>query len=181
MTESTLVDRVTKLVSPIVSDLKLDLYDVEMRSGTLRVTIDTLPGTGHGVDLDALALASRLIGKELDAADPLPGRYTLEVTSPGLERSLRTPAHFQREIGSTVAIRLRDVVNNERRFQGVLAAADDRGITVAVTEPPASAGEQRTLSYDHIDRARTVFEWVATPKPGKAPKPKPTKLTQEAP
>lgn len=181
MTESALVATVTKLVAPIAADLKLDLYDVEMRSGTLRITLDTAPGTEGGVNLDNLALASRLIGKELDAADPLPGRYTLEVTSPGLERSLRTPAHFQREIGKTVALRLRDVVNDERRLTGELVDAGDTTISLRLTEPPAAAGEVRTVSYDQLDRARTVFVWGPAPKPGKGPKaPKTPKASKTA-
>ncbi len=83
------VGRVRALVEPIVADLDLDLYDVEQRGGTVRVVIDTPPGSAGGVDLDTLALATRLVSRELDHADPVPGAYTLEVTSPGVERTLR--------------------------------------------------------------------------------------------
>lgn len=176
MTESALIATVTTLVAPIVADLKLDLYDVEMRSGTLRITLDSPPGSEGGISLDRLALASRLISKELDAADPMPGRYTLEVTSPGLERSLRTPAHFQRELGKTIAVRLRDVVNDERRLTGELVEAGATTMSMRLTEPPAAAGQLRSVAYEQIDRARTVFVWGPAPKPGKGPKaPKPAK------
>lgn len=176
MTESALIATVTTLVAPIVADLKLDLYDLEMRSGTLRITLDSPPGSEGGISLDRLALASRLISKELDAADPMPGRYTLEVTSPGLERSLRTPAHFQRELGKTIAVRLRDVVNDERRLTGELVEAGATTMSMRLTEPPAAAGQLRSVAYEQIDRARTVFVWSPAPKPGKGPKaPKPAK------
>ncbi|MEI2706609.1 MAG: ribosome maturation factor RimP [Ilumatobacteraceae bacterium] len=176
MTESALIATVTTLVAPIVADLKLDLYDLEMRSGTLRITLDSPPGSEGGISLDRLALASRLISKELDAADPMPGRYTLEVTSPGLERSLRTPAHFQRELGKTIAVRLRDVVNDERRLTGELVEAGATTMSMRLTEPPAAAGQLRSVAYEQIDRARTVFVWGPAPKPGKGPKaPKPAK------
>ena len=176
MTESALIATVTTLVAPIVADLKLDLYDVEMRSGTLRITLDSPPGSEGGISLDRLALASRLISKELDAADPMPGRYTLEVTSPGLERSLRTPAHFQRELGKTIAVRLRDVVNDERRLTGELVEAGATTMSMRLTEPPAAAGQLRSVAYEQIDRARTVFVWGPAPKPGKGPRaPKPAK------
>lgn len=176
MTESALIATVTTLVAPIVADLKLDLYDVEMRSGTLRITLDSPPGSEGGISLDSLALASRLISKELDAADPMPGRYTLEVTSPGLERGLRTPAHFQRELGKTIAVRLRDVVNDERRLTGELVEAGATTMSMRLTEPPAAAGQLRSVAYEQIDRARTVFVWGPAPKPGKGPKaPKPAK------
>lgn len=176
MTESALIATVTTLVAPIVADLKLDLYDLEMRSGTLRITLDSPPGSEGGISLDRLALASRLISKELDAADPMPGRYTLEVTSPGLERGLRTPAHFQRELGKTIAVRLRDVVNDERRLTGELVEAGATTMSMRLTEPPAAAGQLRSVAYEQIDRARTVFVWGPAPKPGKGPKaPKPAK------
>lgn len=156
------VEQVQALVTPVLADLGLELYDLEHAGGTLRVTVDR-PG---GVDLDALATATRLISRQLDEVDPVPGRYTLEVTSPGLERSLRTPEHFRRAVGSTVAVRTRAGVEGPRRVTGVLAAADDDGITVDVVDGP-EAGSHR-LAHPDIERARTVFEWAASPKPGSA-------------
>ena len=178
-TGETTVQKVRALVAPLLADLKLDLYDIEFRGGTLRITIDTPPGSTAGVDLDTIALATRLVSRELDHEDPLPGRYTLEVTSPGVERTLRTPAHFRREIGKTVNVRLVDVGHAERRVEGVLVAADDTTATVQVADPETGAPADRTIPYDHIDRARTVFVWGPAPKPGgpkqprsKQPRPK---------
>src|SRR5918995_6160350 len=166
MTDTPMIQRVRELVVPIASDLGLDLYDVEQRGGTLRVTLDTRPGTPASVDLEQLSLATRLISRELDHADPVPGRYTLEVTSPGLERNLRTPAHFQREVGKTVSIRLAKVEAEQRRLEGVLVAADDRSATIRVE----SGGEpvEHVIDIESIDRARTVFVWGPQPKPGKS-------------
>ena len=118
--ESPVLARVRELVAPIASDLGLDVYDIEQRGGTLRVTLDTPAGSESGVTLDTLALASRLVSRELDHHDPVPGHYTLEVSSPGIERTLRTPAHFQREVGKVVSIRLADVGHDDRRISGVL-------------------------------------------------------------
>jgi ribosome maturation factor RimP len=173
-TDTPVIRRVRELVEPIASDLRLDLYDVEQRGGTMRVTLDTPPGSATSVDLDQLALATRLISRELDHADPIPGRYTLEVTSPGVERTLRTPAHFAREIGKSVSVRLANVDAEQRRFEGVLVAADDTTATIRVAE----GGElvDRRIELASIDRARTVFEWGPQPKPGGkgAPKRRPT-------
>ncbi|MEJ7562897.1 MAG: hypothetical protein WKF45_10295 [Ilumatobacteraceae bacterium] len=155
-TTSPVLDRVRNLVTPITDDLDLDLYDIEQRGATLRVTVDTKPGSEGGITLDTLALVTRLVSRELDHDDPVPGRYTLEVTSPGVERAMRTPAHFQREVGKVVNVRLSDVASDERRLQGTLESADDDGIVVDGT----------TVRYDQIDRARTVFEWGPSPKPG---------------
>ena len=165
MTDTPMIQRVRELVDPIATDLELDVYDIEQRGGTLRVTLDTLPGTPGSVDLEQLSLATRLISRELDHADPVPGRYTLEVTSPGVERSLRTPAHFQREIGKTVSVRLANVEAEQRRLEGVLVAADEHTATIRID----AAGEavDHTVAIDSIDRARTVFVWGPQPKPGK--------------
>jgi ribosome maturation factor RimP len=160
-TELPVLARVRDLVVPIATDLGLDVYDVEQRGATLRITLDTPPGADAGVTLDALALASRLMSKELDQHDPIPSRYTLEVTSPGVERALRTPAHFQREVGKVVAIRLANVEADQRRVQGVISAADDDGVTIR------SEDGDRRIAYADIDRAKTVFEWGGQPKPGK--------------
>ena len=156
------LQRVSGLVDPIASDLDLDVYDVERRGGTIRVTLDARAGSDTGITLDTLALATRLISRQLDHDDPIAGRYTLEVTSPGLERPLRTPEHFRREVGKEVSVRLREVPSGDRRLRGVLAAADDTGITVL-----DEARAERRVEYSVIDKARTVFEWGPAPKPGK--------------
>ncbi len=194
MTAGTVVERVTALVTPICSDLGVDLYDVEYGGGQLTVTVDARPGAvpasppdegdgdeaaprGPGITLDVLALATRLISRELDHSDPIPGHYTLEVTSPGLERTLRTPAHYARSVGSDVAVRLRDVPGSERRVHGVLSAAGDTTFTVTRDD-----GTAREIPYDQVDRARTVFHWGPAPKPatGKG-KPKSAPRKQHTP
>jgi ribosome maturation factor RimP len=164
--DGPVVARVRNLVAPIASDLGLDVYDVEQRGDTLRVILDTPPGSATGVDLDTLALATRLVSRDLDHDDPLPGHYTLEVTSPGVERSLRRPAHFQREVGKTINVRLADVGNEQRRLEGVLVAADDSSATLHVTDADTGAPVERVIPYDQIDRAKTVFVWGPKPKPG---------------
>lgn len=167
---SALERRLHELVAPIVADLQLDLYDLEYAGGVLRITVDTPPGSPGGVDVDALSQCTRLVSRELDHSDPIPGHYTLEVTSPGLERTLRRPWHFQREIGKTVAIRLRDVEAGMRRVTGVLVAADESSCTVRIVpegkKADPAAIEDRNVPFDRIDRARTVFEWGPTPKSG---------------
>jgi ribosome maturation factor RimP len=159
-TELPIIARVRELVAPIAADLGLDLYDVEQRGGTLRITLDTPAGVPGGVTLDGLALASRLMSKQLDQDDPIPSRYTLEVTSPGVERKLRLPAHFQRERGKVIAVRLANVDAEQRRVQGTIVAADEVAVTIATAE-----GDRR-VPYAEIDRAKTVFEWGGQPKPG---------------
>jgi ribosome maturation factor RimP len=174
-TELPALARVRELVAPIAADLDLDLYDIEQRGATLRITLDTPAGAGSGVTLDALALASRLMSKELDQHDPIPSRYTLEVTSPGVERALRLPSHFQREVGKPIALRLANVEADQRRVQGVIVAADDEAVTIHVDD-----GDRR-IAYADIDRAKAVFEWGGQSKPGKTQKVMVSNSSSDAP
>ncbi len=155
-------------LQPIVESVGLELVDVERRPGVLAVTVDRQ----GGVDLDALTTANRAVSRALDELDPIPGRYSLEVSSPGLERPLRTPAHFARAVGETITVKTRPQVTGERRRRGRLVAADDEGFELdpeptedaagsdGATTADGSAGIGTVrLSYRDVDRARTVFEW----------------------
>jgi len=153
------VAAIASAVEPVLGALGLELYDLDAtgpaRARTVRVVVDR----DGGVDLDAIAAASEALSPVLDR-DPAvraacPGPYTLEVTSPGLERRLRTPAHFRRAVGSTVSVKTTAAGAGLRR-RGVLTAADDDGIEVAF-----DTGRER-LAYDDVAQARTVFEWGAS-------------------
>jgi ribosome maturation factor RimP len=156
-------ERLHEIVDPICAELDTELVDLEYAGGVVRVTIDR----PSGVDMDAIARVTRAVSRTLDQHDPIAGRYTLEVSSPGLERTLRTPAHFLRAVGSTVRIKTRPGVEGERRIDGVLSAADDEGFTVTLAAP---ASGDRRVRYDEVERARTVFEWGPSPKPGSSKK-----------
>lgn len=154
----TVADRVRDIVLPLLADRDLDLYDVEMAGPVLKVVVER----SGGLDLDALSDATRAVSRALDEADPIAGSYTLEVTSPGLERTLRTPAHFAGAVGETVKVKVvADAAGpgGERRVAGLLAAADDDGITVRTGDGDEGAAVERHVPYADIERARTVFEW----------------------
>lgn len=155
------VRSVSALVEPILADLGLELYDLEFAGGILRVTIDTPPGQPAGVDIDQIALVNRSLGRALDHDDVVPGRYTLEVTSPGLERTLRTPAHFSREVGKSVNVRLVAAIDGRRRLNGVLVAAGESDATIRLDD----GGETVTIPLSAIEKAKTVFVWETQPKP----------------
>jgi ribosome maturation factor RimP len=141
-------------VEPALTRLDLDLYDVRFtgsgRSRVLQVLVDR----AGGIDLDAIADVSRVVSRVLDEGDLVLGTYVLEVSSPGLERPLRTPAHFARAVGETVSVKDRSQ-GETRRIRGTLTAADDSGIVVDVD------GCATNLRYDEIGQARTVFDWEA--------------------
>jgi ribosome maturation factor RimP len=140
---------------PVVDSAGLELVDAEFRSGVLLVTVDR-PG---GVDLQALTDANRAVSKVLDELDPFPGTYSLEVSSPGVERPLRTPEHFVKAIGEMVSIKVRPQVEGERRIRARLLAAGNDGIELQIEGMESEEAGRKRLSYSDIDRARTVFEW----------------------
>ncbi len=167
---TTVADRVAAIVAPTVASLGLDLYDLEHAGGSLRVLVDRR----GGVDFEAITAASRALSRALDVADPIAEHYTLEVSSPGLERPLRRPEHFVAATGAAVAIKTKPGVEGERRIAGTLTAVDPDAATATIA---LDGGGERTVRLDDIERARTTFEWGPAPRPGK-PKPKPDR--QEA-
>ncbi len=160
---STTAERVRDLIVPLVAAAELDLYDLNLDGGVLSVLVDR----ADGADIGAIARLARSISRALDEHDPIDGHYTLEVGSPGLERPLRTPEHFARSIGTTVKVKTKPGTEGERRVDGTLTAADEDTVTVR-----SEAGDERSLRYDEIERARTTFEWGGNPSPPSPPSPR---------
>ena len=150
------VDRVRELIAPVVADVGAELYDVEFNGGILRILVDA----DGGIDIDSIKTISRSSSRVLDDADPIPGRYTLEVSSPGLERPLRTREHYERAVGERVKLKTFADVDGTRRFAGTLVGANDAGFVIEIE------GETKSFDYDTVSKARTVFEWGGNPKPG---------------
>ena len=144
-------------LSPLLEARGLDLIDVELKGNELTVFVDR----EGGVDLEALSQATRAVSDALDEIDPLPGRYTLSVSSPGLERRLRTPAHFIRAVGEAVTVRVHAGTSDVQRVRGTLEAADENGFTLVGPDLPD--GSMRVADGD-VERARTGFEWGPQPK-----------------
>jgi ribosome maturation factor RimP len=152
----TVEERATAVVEDVAATLDADLYDVELNGGVLRVTLDH----EGGVSLDELAAANRAISRALDDADPIPGHYTLEVTSPGLERALRLPRHWQAAVGERIKVKTTVEIEGSRRVEGVLEGVDGDVATIRT-----ESGATRAFRLGDVDRARTVFEWGGQPKP----------------
>jgi ribosome maturation factor RimP len=160
------IETVVRSVEPVVGSLGLSLYDVELsgagKARVLRVLVDR-PG---GIDLEGIAAATDAISPALDRPplDSLvPGPYALEVSSPGLERPLRTPAHFGDAVGETVSVKIRAGDDRPaRRVRGVLTDAGESGFDLTLDD-----GGTEHLDYGDAAQARTVFEWGPQPKRGR--------------
>ena len=166
---ATVEATIRDLVEPLVTPHGIELVDVEHGPGLLRIYLDFID-PNRAIDLDTITTFSEQISDLLDLPaneDLVPGRYTLEVSSPGLERPLKTPDQFKRFVGTKVNVKTRPQVEGERRFTGTLTDATDTTFTV----------DGRTLAYNEIDKARTVFEWGPTPKKTNAAPKKTKKAT----
>ncbi len=135
--------------APVFEELGLSVYDVELSSGRLLVMVDKQ----GGVALDEIARCTRGLSPILDAHDPIPGRYTLEVSSPGIERRLRTVAHRRAAVGETVKCKFRDRDGAARRVEGMLGDVDDTRVVVETDDGPV------TIRHDEVTSLRTVFVW----------------------
>jgi ribosome maturation factor RimP len=157
-TEQT-ITAVRESLAPVVGGLGLTLYDVELtgsgKARTLRVTIEK----EGGVDLDAITEVTLAVSPALDAEASLAGPYLLEVSSPGLERSLRIPAHFAGARDESVSVKFRTEAGSTQRVHGVLVDSDDHRCVVEGDDG------RHEIAYDDITQARTVFEW-GTPARG---------------
>jgi ribosome maturation factor RimP len=151
----TAADRVREIVAPLVAAADLELYDLELAGGVLQVSVDA-PG---GPDIGTISQLARTLSRALDEHDPIDGAYTLEVGTPGLERPLRTPDHFARSVGMTAKVKTKPGVEGERRVEGTIAAAAEDSVTIRDPD-----GNDRTLRYEDIERARTTFEWGGAAK-----------------
>jgi ribosome maturation factor RimP len=151
--ETTLVARVRDLAGPLAADLDVELIEIEVKGQKgrrlVRVTADSADLEAQpGLDIDVIARLSRDLSKLLDEHDPIPGGYTLEVTSPGADRPLTRPRDFARNIGRDVR-----VVREEDELTGTL---------LAVTETELTLESDRTevvVPLADVDHGKVVLPW----------------------
>ena len=152
-------EQIWGLVGPYVAAEGIELDDVEVLGGgkLLRVVIEG----DEPIGVDRIADLSRGIARLIEQDDPFPGAYTLEVTSPGLERKLRRPEQYNKAVGSDVHIKTFSKIADEKHHRGQLTAVDDDAIVVSID------GDERRIELTDIASARTVFVWEKGAKPGK--------------
>ncbi len=149
------LEEVRDLAEAVAKRRSLFLWDVEMGgqpgSSVVRVFVDSEAGA---VDLDTVAEVSEEISRGLDLRDPIAGRYTLEVSSPGLERALKSQKHFDLCVGQPVVMKTTErLFGNSHRLEGTIEAAGGDAVTLNV------GGDEIEVPYDQIKSARTIFEW----------------------
>ncbi len=152
-TSKNVAGTVRELILPVAEDLGYLLWDVEyVKEGTkmiLRVTIDKEEGIG----IEDCEKMHRAIDPILDEADPIEGAYYLEVSSPGIERDLRTDEHILASIGARVEVRLYAPVNGSKSFSGILADYEDGEVALE------TAGGALAFPRSAISKMKTVFDF----------------------
>ena len=147
------IEAITTLAAPVVEAEGCELVEVELagKSGfwILRVFIDK----EGGVTVEDCAACSRQISLLLDAEDIIDEKYTLEVSSPGLTRSLKKPEHYERAIGKLVAIRARQPMDGKRELVGVIKTVTNESITIVAPE----GDEETTIGLENISKANLEF------------------------
>ncbi|MCP3857255.1 MAG: ribosome maturation factor RimP [Actinomycetia bacterium] len=153
----SVVSEVERIAVPIIENLGAELVDIQYTHSVLRLSID-MEG---GVSTNVLARASRMISRTLDEDDPIPGKYTLEVSSPGVERPLRSAEHWEKAVGETVSIKLTPG-SDVRRLIGELLSVSASEVDLSVTSVDGTdlpEAESRTVALADINKARTVYDW----------------------
>ena len=143
------VPHLESILGPGAEALGYQIVSVEMAGGDssiVRVYIDS----DDGITVDDCAKASHQFSAILDVEDPISNKYTLEVSSPGIDRPLAKPEHFKAVVGQDVKIKMSVLVDGRRRFTGELIEANEEFVVVEVD------GEQSELPYNDMDRARLV-------------------------
>jgi len=149
------IEKVREIAERVASDVGLEIVEVQLlgagHSRVLRIYIDKPQGVTHA-DCEYI---SQNVGTILDVEDVVPGAgYTLEISSPGLERKLTKPREFERFVGQKVKVVLRQPVENQRHWVGALKSFAEGIITL---EP--SPGRSVQFPLEQVEKANLKFEW----------------------
>jgi ribosome maturation factor RimP len=146
-------EKLIALSEPLLEQLGYELVDLEYAAGRAHAVLRVFIDRPRGVGVDDCERVSHELAALLDVEDPVPIGYTLEISSPGLDRVLRTPAHFQRFVGERIWLELKLAREGRRRYTGRLEAAGPQGIELTVD------GAIVTVNFAEIGRARLAPQW----------------------
>ncbi len=154
----SLLERIREIVDHVANSEGMELVDVELHgrgpSATLRIFLDKPAGITH----KDCRVVSQQVGALLDVEDMIEDRYTLEVSSPGLERKLVKPGDYQRFAGRRINLALKAAREGRRRFRGLLLGMEQETVRMDIGD-----GQVMSFEYDEIERANLVAEFFGRP------------------
>jgi ribosome maturation factor RimP len=155
----SVAERLWDRIGPYLAAEDVELDDLEVLGGgkIVRVTVDAEESLG----IDRIAELSRAVSRLIDEEDPFSGSYTLEVSSPGLERKLRLPRHFEKAVGRTAKVKTHTPIDGDKTHTGTIVANDDDGFRLDVE------GAEYQIAYSQVASAHTVFVWEKAGRSGK--------------
>lgn len=149
--------RVWQLAGPLVEGEEMEIVDIEFRhegsrgGRVLRLYLDK----EGGPNVDDLSRVSRQLSELLDAEDTIDGSYTLEVSSPGINRPLKKPAHFARFVGKRIRVRTRDLIDGRRSFLGILGQVVEDSVILT------QEGKRYQIPFSMIEKSNYDHDWSA--------------------
>lgn len=149
-------DRIAEVAKPILWSLGLELVEVSIAGQHARTVVRIFIDKAGGVTLEDCERAHRSLNPALDVADPFPHPYTLEISSPGLDRPLRQAGDFRRLHGKRVSLKLKEPHRGQWRVVGRIAGVDEQAVTVMLQDE--AGGESLRCEYSRIVRAKQEVE-----------------------
>lgn len=159
----SLASRIEQLIAPTIEDLGFEVVRIQLQgemNPCLQIMVDRVDG--EAIDVADCAQISRAVSAILDVEDPITAAYTLEVSSPGLDRPLTKPAHYERFQGLEIRLEKRGVGDEQRRFRGQILGLDGDDIKILVK------GEELKIPFAEVVKAKLVVtdERLAAAKEG---------------
>lgn len=153
-------EAISALCRPVVEEMGFEWVGVEyhhhLQHAVLRIYVDRV---GGGISMDEVVAITEQLNPLLDVEEPISGHYTLEVSSPGLDRPLFTLAQFEQFIGEQVRFVLKRPIDRRRKFSATLTAVNTQTAEIVVTLPAGQTPAELVIAFDNIDRARLQPSW----------------------
>lgn len=153
MDNNSIVSQVWELATPLVVDEGLEVFDIEFRREGQGWVLRLFLEKEGGPSLADLTRVSRQLSDLFDVHDILQRAYTLEVSSPGVNRLLKRPEHFNRYVGEKIRIRTREMIKGRRSYLGLLKQTNEEGVVLL------QDGMEVVIPYPLIERANYEYQW----------------------
>ena len=152
--QETIIKRLTELIQPLLRNKQVQMVELTYSQQSGRALVRCFVDTARGVTIDELTALNQAIGALIEEHDVIPSAYMLEVSSPGLDRPLKTPLDFERVIGRRLTINTTVPINSRREYSGQLLGVNDEMVQLRLND-----GEKLQILLSDIARAIQEIQW----------------------